>query len=135
MPAFARRRLLISGTAAIAYLAMRPWRSVVEIVEPSRIELLAGLLHAGESTRRVGRAYLRAHPDEAQPEHLAEALTRSLGVPASAGRAELASLAARAIQHELRSRIIIRLEGWIASPTEARLAALTTLASASPRSR
>lgn len=120
---FDRRRLLIACAGAAGFIALRPWRHVVDVVETSPVERLAGVLSADDGTRRVGQAYLRARPAEADVDVLVEALTGALDV----GRDDLAAYAAEVVRAELRSRTIVRLDGWIASPTEARLAALTTL--------
>ena len=129
-----RRQLIVGGTAGVAFVAVRPWRTFVAIVDATPAERLAALLPFNDSTRRVGLAYLRAHPDDDQTK-LVEALTRSLIEDASGGtsviprgRADLAAHATAVIRDELRSRTIVLLDGWITSPTEARLAALTTVA-------
>ena len=130
------RRQLIGWSAAGAMFAVaRPWRTFVTIVDAPASERLATLLPFDGSTRRVGFAYLRAHPDEADQAKLTDALTRALRVDSRAGgsvlpggRADLAERAASVIRAELRSRTIVLLDGWVVSPTEARLAALTTIA-------
>ncbi len=120
---FDRRRLLFGGAAVAAFAVVRPWRSWIEVVDAPAVERLADLLPADEGTRRVGNAYLASHPDEADVPTLVGALTRSLDL----SRSDLAAEVAEVIGSELSSRRIVVLEGWIAAPTEARLAALVTM--------
>lgn len=123
-----RRRLLISGAAAGAFFATRPWRTFIAFEDASMLDRLSGLLPAADSTLRVGVSYLRSYPDHATREVLAELISSSLGAHATVSDRELARLALATITDELRSRETVRLDGWIVAPTEARLAALTALA-------
>jgi hypothetical protein len=122
---FDRRQLLISSGLGAAFLALRPWRTFVTTSSLSAQDRLAGLLRPDASVRRVGLAFLRSHPDEADPVRLVDTLMRAVDVD----RADLGVHTAEVIRAELRSREIVRIDGWIASPTEARLAALVTLVS------
>jgi hypothetical protein len=129
-----RRQMIVGGAAFVAFVAVRPWRTFVAVVEAPPAERLAALLPFTDSTRRVGLAYLRAYPDDADQAKLVGALTHSLNVGAAGGtsvlprgRANLAVRATAVIRDELRSRTFVLLDGWITSPTEARLAALTTV--------
>lgn len=122
-----RRHVLLAGGATVATIWLRPWRTFIQVVGVSPEERLAGLLPMSDSTRRVGSAYLRTVTAEADTSLLVRALVRAIGVELSALPADLAAPVRAAISDELRRRDVIRIDGWVASPTEARLAALATL--------
>lgn len=100
---------------------------MASVTAPPR-RLLADVLPPSESVDRVGLAFLRSHPDEADPAVLERALLRTLDPT----RSNLAAHVADVIHAEFRTRTIVRLDGWVASPTEARLAAFAYLARHSP---
>lgn len=122
-PPIDRRRVLLGATGTAALLALRPWRTFVTSISAPPRQLLADVLPGSEAVRRVGVAFLRSHPGEADPIVLERRLLQALDPT----RSDLRAHAADVIQTEFRTRTILRLDGWIASPTEARLAALVVL--------
>ncbi|MBW2421258.1 MAG: hypothetical protein JRH19_22135 [Deltaproteobacteria bacterium] len=92
--------------------------------------LLDGVAHP-DSTRAVGWAYLRRHPEEADEQRLIEALVGE----DSELRAALQAQHPKRVRSRLRRRHrddfgaqrTVVLEGWVLSRTETRLAALAAL--------
>lgn len=73
---------------------------------------------ARAAARRVGRAYLRRHPAEADVALLRAALAADLGDPER--------LRAR-VRGDFEREAVVRVQGWVLSRTEARLCALEAL--------
>ena len=92
---------------------------------------IAGIFSRPLSAARVGRAYLRARPDEASPERLIAAL--AAGWPGGAARIERLSHARlrrrlrRTIRTDFAAGRTVTVQGWILAESEARLFGLTTL--------
>lgn len=88
--------------------------------------LWSSLPAAGDGIQRIGRAYLRLRPREAR----AKVLRRKLAADGVTGvpRAQLAAAAAR-IADDYATGRVVRLDAWVLSVTEARLAALDLLTS------
>jgi hypothetical protein len=121
------------GVGAAAALALsRPWRTLVEIATLSSAERLSRLITHRESARVVGDAYLDAVPEEASAAVLVDRVTA--GLPGGrravhdAGDDRLRELLASRIRADFAEDRVVDLRGWVLSPTEARLCALTTLA-------
>lgn len=127
--------LAIAAMAPLSvFLALvRPWHVLVERapVEPAA-NRLAMLLADPQAARRVGVEYLRLRPDEAAAPVLVDAIAAGLpgGRAAVATRStrQLRALLAAATCADFKHDRTVVLEGWILSATEARLAALVTLA-------
>jgi hypothetical protein len=134
-----RRRLLgagaaLAGAAAVAAMAGgRPWRRLVRFTDASVDEQLATISPWSPSVQAVGEAYLSARPAERDQAVLLGLLRDDLGLPPGAVPTDLRQTARIAIQRDFTSRRTLRLDGWVASPTEARLAALAVVSGASPR--
>jgi hypothetical protein len=93
---------------------------------------LAGIFGRPASAARIGRAYLRDHPDQASLTRLVEAL--AAGWPGGAAQLERLSTAQlrrrldRTIRADFAAGRTVRVEGWVLAESEARLFGLTTLA-------
>ena len=94
---------------------------------------IAGIFTRPLSAARIGRAYLRAHPDQARLDRLLQEL--AAGWPGGAGHLERLSTAQlrrrlnRKIRADFAAGRTVTVEGWVLAESEARLFALTTLAS------
>lgn len=90
-------------------------------------EPLLGVVPNRAAAATLGRAYLAAHPDEAEPRRLRTLLEATLRADVS----DAAALRTR-IEHQLRADYIrgdlAEVDGWLLSLTEARLYALAALA-------
>jgi hypothetical protein len=90
---------------------------------------VGSLFGGGASTRAVGAAYLREHPDEAHEQRLVQLLRESDGGwKTLSSRAELRRLGSVEATRDYYRRRVVVVEGWYLSLTEARLCALTTFA-------
>ena len=134
-PGLTRRRLmqlwlLITGLCSLGATS-GAWRSIAagDCSSPSPdslAERLAALARPRSAARRLGQAYLEAAAHEARVEILIEKL---------GGRAELSALCGDDLRRALRARHrrdldaqqVACVEGWILSPTEARLYGLASL--------
>jgi hypothetical protein len=93
---------------------------------------LAGIFARPASAARVGRAYLRDHPEDASVERL----VRSLAAGWPGGAAKVERLGAAQLRRRLRRQIraefaagrTVRVQGWVLAESEARLFGLATLA-------
>ena len=129
-----RRRLLGAG-AVLAGVAVvggvtggRPWRRLVRFTDATVDEQLTTMGPWSPSVRAVGEAYLRARPAERDRAVLLGLLRDDLGIsPGAPAPADLRRAARQAIQRDFTTRRTLRLDGWVASPTEARLAALAVV--------
>jgi hypothetical protein len=84
---------------------------------------LISLLHEPERARKVGSAYLRSPAARlAPPQGLAKTVLAEIG-PNAGDEAVRRDLVTR-IRRELETAEVISLDGWIISPTEARLCGL-----------
>ena len=92
---------------------------------------LAGLFSRPASAARVGRAYLRAHPAEAEVERLLGALTA--GWPEGAAQIERLSTAqlrrrlGAVIRADFAAGRTVAVGGWVLAASEARLFGLAAL--------
>jgi hypothetical protein len=131
------RRRLLAGTAAAAALggigAGRPWRRFVAFVDAPLEQRLVAIGPWSPSVRAVGEAYLRARPADGDATTLVALLRADLGLPAGAAvDRDLRQTARQAILRDFTDRRTMRLDGWVASPTEARLAALAVVSRPGP---
>ena len=133
-----RRRFLVTFTATIAGIGgsalaikSRPWRALVAFAPVSAAERLAGLLAHRDSARVVGTAYLDRVPSEASASRLVDRIAADLPegrrTVRDASDDELRSLLAASVRSDFEQDRIVEVDGWVLSPTEARLYALTTL--------
>jgi hypothetical protein len=84
---------------------------------------LVSLFHDPQRAREVGAVYLQSPPGQRAPSLvLAETVLAETG-PAAGIEAIRRYVVAR-IRHELEEVQVVSLDGWIVSPTEARLCAL-----------
>jgi hypothetical protein len=126
---------LLAGGAALAGAGLvggaagsRPWRRLVRFAPASPEQQLAAAAPWSASVRAVGEAYLRARPGERDGAVLVGLLRDDLGLGAGAPLpGDLRRAARDAIHRDFTSRRTLRLDGWVASPTEARLAALAVV--------
>jgi hypothetical protein len=129
-----RRRFVATvigiGASGLA-IGTRPWRALVAFAPVTMAERLAGLLTHRESARVVGRAYLDRVPGESTASGLVERITAGLPggwrTARDASDAELRALLAESIRSDFEEDRVVDVDGWVLSPTEARLYALTTL--------
>lgn len=129
-----KRRLFLLTTAAACAASVSD--KALAAVPGARGEIAARRLLAAldrrASAAEVGRAYLAGMPQEADRARLVDALTRCLGAqscdPARAGKADLRAALTRQIRQDFADRQVVRVDGWVLSVTEARLAGLAALA-------
>jgi hypothetical protein len=121
-----------AGVGAIAVASqLKPWQVLVSISTPSVAQRLAGLFGDRSSASIVGRAYLDTAPEHASVARLVDDVVA--GLPAGrdtvrdAKQDELRDLLAARIRADFEEDRIVDVDGWILSPTEARLFALATL--------
>ncbi|CAA9256512.1 MAG: hypothetical protein AVDCRST_MAG20-2459 [uncultured Acidimicrobiales bacterium] len=119
----------LAAVTATAFAAgTRPWTSLVAVGDAPLAEQLGALLRDTPGVRAVGEAYLVSHEEHRDVPRLLAALAADLGIqPDGAPPADLGARAWEAVQADLLARRTVRLDGWVASPTEARLAAMTLL--------
>ena len=125
------RRAFLGGSLAagtVAAVAARPWTSLVAFTDASLADQLGAVLRDTPGVRAVGEAYLRRHDEHRDVRRLLVALAADLDIdPDGRPPDGLGRRAWQAVQADLVARRTVRLEGWVASPTEARLAAMTLL--------
>jgi len=129
------RRLFVTGAAAVVgELGLWPAMACIRWDgDPVRrwAAQLSGVLRHQAAAGEIGRAYLRAHPSEADPERLVAGITG--GWPQ--GPAELDQLGRDALRLRLRDQIrgdfaqsrTVRVDGWVLAASEARLFGLSAL--------
>ena len=128
-----RRRFLASITAiggSALVVETRPWRALVAFAPVSVAERLAGLLTHRDSARVVGRAYLERVPGESVSrlvDRIAAGLPGGRRTVRDASEADLRLLLAASIRSDFEQDRIVEVDGWVLSPTEARLYALAAL--------
>ena len=129
------RRRFLASAAAIGASALvvktQPWKALVAFVPVSVAERLAGLIAHRDSARVVGRAYLDEVPAESSVSRLVDRIVADLPEGRrslrDASDADLRQLLAASIRADFEHDRIVEVEGWVLSPTEARLYALTAL--------
>ena len=119
----------IGGSALT--IGTRPWRALVAFMPVTAAERLVGLLTQRDSARVVGRAYLDRVPAESSASGLVDRIAAGLPDGRRAVRdasdGELRALLAASIRSDFEQGRVVDVDGWVLSPTEARLYALTTL--------
>lgn len=134
-----RRHLLGALSSATIALACWPRLALGRLESrpaPSLAYRLVGALRQQASATRVGRAFLRAHPAEADVGRLTASLADDLCGqacdPASAGSspAGLRAAFARQVRADFTTGRVTRVDGWVLSVTEARLCGLAALVAA-----
>ena len=86
---------------------------------------------------RIGAAYLAAYPEEGDLDRLVLRLRHALRMDsraAPAGAEALLTALTELVQQEYSTAPLVRADGWLLAPTEARLYALAALARGSARS-
>lgn len=129
-----RRRFLVTvtgiGGSALVFRA-RPWTALVAFAPVSVAERLAGLLTHRDSARVVGSAYLGSAPAESSISRLVDRIAADLPggrrTVREASDDELRALLAASIRSDFEDDRVVEVDGWVLSPTEARLYALTAL--------
>jgi hypothetical protein len=135
METMVNRRLFVTGAATVVG-ALGLWPAVACIRwdgHPVRrwAAQLSGVLRHQAAAGQIGRAYLRAHPSEADPERLIAGITGGW----EQGPAELDRLGRDALRLRLREQIradfaqgrTVLVEGWVLATSEARLFGLSAL--------
>jgi hypothetical protein len=129
------RRLFVTGAATVVG-GLGLWPAVACIRwdgHPVRrwAAQLSGVLRHQAAAGEIGRAYLRAHPSEADPERLVAGITGGW----EEGAAELDRLGRDALRLRLREQIrtdfaegrTVLVDGWMLAASEARLFGLSAL--------
>jgi hypothetical protein len=129
------RRLFVTGAGAVVG-GLGLWPAVACIRwdgNPVRrwAAQLSGVLRHQAAAGEIGRAYLRAHPSEADPERLVAGITGDW----EQGPAELDRLGRDALRLRLREQIrtdfaqsrTVLVDGWVLAASEARLFGLSAL--------
>jgi hypothetical protein len=119
-----RRRvlLLIGGLAASAVIGPAAIGQFLVRVAPDDARALRDLVSRRESAAALGRTYLRLHHEEADADRLV-----SLILARGNGAHHLGTHVASRIKADFDAGRVVSLEGWLVSPTEARLYALCAL--------
>jgi hypothetical protein len=141
VPGLDRRRFIAAALAVSA--AMLPWqRSLADTATAAAgihraagaggtsATALLGTLGNPAAAGRLGAAYLSAYPDEADLDVLVHQLTGALGTGA-----DTAAVSQEALMQALVDRVeqeyctapLVRADGWLLAPSEARLYALAAL--------
>ncbi|HUC09228.1 MAG TPA: hypothetical protein VL985_02245 [Stellaceae bacterium] len=126
------RRHWLFGVMSLGIMATRLSRGAgaAERTEDPRERMrkrLVSLLHEPERARKVGAVYLRSPTQPlAPPAELDDEVLAELGP--EAGDDALRRFIVARIRRELRDAQVISLDGWILSPTEARLCRLAAVA-------
>ncbi len=129
-----RRRFLATVSAFGGFALVvktRPWRAMVSFAPVSAAERLAGLLTHRDSARVVGSAFLDHAPEEASVSHLVDRISAELPegrqTVRDASNDELRALLAASVRSDFDEERVVNVDGWVLSPTEARLYALAAL--------
>ena len=126
MPLLRRRKLLGAvGCVAVAIWSAVPWAaSRSENARDRMVQKLLSLLPDWQRARQVGTVYLQSSLEQrAPPLALVETVLAAMG-PNASSEAIRRYLVAR-IQQELQEVQVVSVDGWIMSPTEAQLCALS----------
>ncbi len=114
-----RRRFLVlaAGAAALPRLAFAQ--------NDSAARRLMAAVHDRDSAAVLGRAYRTRFPEEPRGEALAAQILASLPTALRAGEGDALRAALRArVRADFAAGYVVRLDDWIVSRTEGRLAAL-----------
>jgi hypothetical protein len=133
-PSLTRRRFLAgaaTATGGVAAVALRPWRALVRVVEPTAAARLASLFAHPDSARAVGVRYLADAGTGSTIDDLVDEV--AAGIPggraaiARAGDEELREHLSSQIREEFGAGSVVDVRGWVLSATEARLYAIAAL--------
>lgn len=131
-----RRTTLIAGgiMAALGLSPAVPAASAADDIIRAKAKSLGAVLGSHESALAVGRAYLAAHPDEANLPRLLGAIEAAAGIGDDAAlplppqrHAATAQAVALAVREDFLERRTVKIDGWVLARTEARLCALIAL--------
>ncbi len=128
-----RRRLL--GAAVVGAVgggaSLRPWRTLVRVVEPDPAVRLAGVFHDRRSASAVGRRYLGERREPPSVTRLTDDVAASLRggrrAIVEADDGALRELLAGAVRADFGADRVVEVDGWVLSATEARLYGLAAL--------
>jgi hypothetical protein len=129
------RRGFVIGFASLAaaLLVNLPIRAGALLqAEPDALRRLAATFHHPGSAAAIGRTYLRQYPGEAEAQRLASEITSDLDclgcrVP-SADEASLRAAVRERVRRDFAEGVVVSVDGWVLSRTEARLCAIAALA-------
>ena len=133
LPALDRRRFIAAALAltAGALTCRQPLAGTPTGGSGADTSALLGTLGEPAAAGRIGAAYLATHPDEAHPDRLAQQLSRALGMHTGTPPASSEALI-RALDDLVAAEYcvapLVRADGWLLAPSEARLYALAALA-------
>ena len=122
------RRRFLAAALALAAGGLLP--ATLQAAGADVTARLTSALSDPTSASRLGRAYLAAHPEEADSEALAQRLEQALearGAPAG-DRDELIAGLNVLVQDEYVTAPLVSVDGWLLAQSEARLYALAALA-------
>jgi hypothetical protein len=128
---FIAAALALTAGAGLAGRALSADRATAGS-ELSESMLLSALGNA-PAAARIGAAYLAAHPEEADTDVLVRRLRLALQThagPPPAGRDALIRALTRLVESEYCFAPLVRADGWLMAPSEARLYALAARAGA-----
>jgi hypothetical protein len=98
---------------------------------PSLLDRWLATLPSSEGSRAVAESYLRAFPAERNAETLRRLLSASIASNGAVVAAELGDpldLLRRQVRADFAAGEVVQVRGWVLSRSEARLAALRSLA-------
>ena len=129
-----RRRLLWGAAPVLGALALWPGGTGLRWpggTAPGSAGRLAAVLRQPASAARIGRAYLAAHPAEAELTLLVEGVVGGWddaeGWLERAGPGELRARLRAQIRADFAARRTVSVQGWVLARTEARLFGLAAL--------
>jgi hypothetical protein len=126
-----RRAFIAAALALVSGLGAPSRPAAAAGGGPAPAALVTGFADPGAAAR-VGRVYLREHPSEAGIARLSERLAAALGANgralAAASPETLIPALAALVRTEYASAPLVRVDGWLLAPSEARLYALAALA-------
>jgi hypothetical protein len=95
------------------------------------VHRLLAALRERRSAAAVGRAFLAVYPGERDAERLAQDIMASVGgrdpALAAGGTRDLRQAISRQIRRDFASSLVVSVDGWILSETEAKLCGLAAL--------
>jgi hypothetical protein len=125
--AMSRRQLLIAALGLLMGQSAGGLRiAAAQPMPASPSASLLTVLTDPAAAARFGRAYLAAHPDEADVEILVGRLSASLSAHTGATDSAAAAIT-ELVQAEYVTEALLRVDGWLLAPSEARLYAVAAL--------
>lgn len=131
-----RRREFLALLAAVAASGLSPVLRAAVPPDVSAVAIDPAILTDPEAAARFGRAYLAAHPDEADPDWLMHQLEATVlsGTDSAPETAEaMFRRFERSVRAEYADGVVVLVDGWLVSRSEARLYALSVLDRAQER--